>query len=292
MPHAERIAAMPDLTELRERPHWSFSALNGFINVCALQWAFRYIYRIEPESTSVALVFGSAFHAAADWLARQRMKGLSPKPGAVADCFAEAFGQEIRLADNPVPEGDDDTDTLHAKGRKMAETLCTAWPEDERVLSAGEAFCVDLVDEDGCPVSHKPLIGEYDCIVKNPDGAETILDWKTSARKWSAGKAERDLQPTAYLYARQQQTGHGIDRIGFRFDVVTKAATPVYSTHPTARDQGDVNRMLALVATVQRAIDAEVFLPNEQGYFCGGCSFAGTCKEWHRRQARSLFLAA
>jgi putative RecB family exonuclease len=281
-----------DLTELRERPHWSFSSLNAFINICALQWALRYVYKIEPESTSTALVFGSAFHSAADWLARQRMKGLSPKPGAVADCFAEALSQEIRLSDNLTFDDDEDADTLCARGRGMAACLCSSWPEDEQVLEVGEAFAVDLVDEDGQSVSDKPLIGEYDCIVQGPQGSEVIVDWKTAARKWSAGKAERDLQPTAYLYARRQQTGHGIDRIGFRFDVVTKTATAVRYAIPTSRDQGDVNRMLALVATVQRAIDAEVFLPNEQGFFCGGCGHAATCKEWNRRQARSLFLAA
>lgn len=281
-----------DLAEYRERPHWSFSSLNGFINICARQWAYRYIYKIEPEFTSTALVFGSAFHAAADWMARQRRKGASPAPEAVADCFSEAFLQEVRLADNLRFDDDEDANSLCAKGRGMSACLCATWPEDEQVLEVGEAFAVDLVDDEGEFVSNKPLIGEYDCIVRNPDSTETVIDWKTSARKWPAGKAERDLQPTAYLYARQRQTNRGIDKIGFRFDVVTKTATPVRYAIPTTRDQGDICRFLAMVATVQRAIDAEVFLPNEQGYFCGGCSHASTCKEWNRRQSRSLFLAA
>jgi hypothetical protein len=283
---------MPDLTELRERPHWSCSSLNTFLNVCSLQWAFRYIYRMESERTSLALLFGSAFHASADWLARRRMEGQLPKDGEVADCFAEAFGQEIRLADNPVPEGDDDIDSLCRKGRAMSEILCAEWEGKERVLSVGRSFCVELLDGDGMPVSHKPLIGEYDCIVQGKDGTETILDWKTSARKWPADKADRELQPTAYLYARSQETGRCVEDIGFRFDVLTKTATPTYGTYGTTRDTGDTTRMLELVRIVQRAIDAEVFLPNTQGFFCGGCAYAGTCREWHRKQARSLFLAA
>jgi hypothetical protein len=52
------------LAELRKQPHWSFSSISTFVNICSLQWAFRYVYRAEPQFTSPALVFGKVFHSA------------------------------------------------------------------------------------------------------------------------------------------------------------------------------------------------------------------------------------
>jgi hypothetical protein len=37
-----------------------------------------------------------------------------------------------------------------------------------------------------------------------------------------------------------------------------------------------------LVKLVERAIQAEVFLPSEQGFYCGGCPHQEACKAWHR----------
>jgi len=52
------------LEQLRAAPHLSYSALNTYLNICQLQYYFRYIAKLEPEQTPVALPFGSAFHAA------------------------------------------------------------------------------------------------------------------------------------------------------------------------------------------------------------------------------------
>ena len=35
------------LIEMRKRPHWSFSSLNGFLNICSLKWAFGHYYDTE-----------------------------------------------------------------------------------------------------------------------------------------------------------------------------------------------------------------------------------------------------
>jgi len=47
---------MATLKELRKNPHWSFSALNTLVNMCALKWAFRYLYKKESERASVNLL--------------------------------------------------------------------------------------------------------------------------------------------------------------------------------------------------------------------------------------------
>ncbi|MFO7866870.1 MAG: PD-(D/E)XK nuclease family protein, partial [Candidatus Aminicenantes bacterium] len=63
----------------------------------------------------------------------------------------------------------------------------------------------------------KPLIGEFDLTVER-DGVYTVVDWKTSARRWPKDRARTDLQPTCYLWAHFRGAGDSSAR--FRFDVV------------------------------------------------------------------------
>ena len=44
---------MASIDELRREAHWSYSALNTYLNVCQLQYFFRYVEQAEIERTSV-----------------------------------------------------------------------------------------------------------------------------------------------------------------------------------------------------------------------------------------------
>ncbi|MBT7162336.1 MAG: hypothetical protein HN904_06120 [Victivallales bacterium] len=69
----ETVPSSPSLASLRRHPHWSFSRINALVNYCSLAWAFRYVHRLQPESTPVSLVFGSAFHSALAFHASRRL---------------------------------------------------------------------------------------------------------------------------------------------------------------------------------------------------------------------------
>jgi len=275
-----------DLQELRKEPHWSYSSLNTFINACSLQWAFRYAYKVEAESTSVNLVFGSAFHAVCEIIANHRKDGVYLKSLEVQDAFSDNWALEAQAADN-LFLSDEDWQQLNLTGRKMAECLNNEWLEDQ-ILAVNRVFSVPI------PNVAKPLIGEMDCIVRNNRNLTTILDWKTAARKWSEGKADKDMQATFLMYAHKlSQNSNEPSADLFRFDVVTKTKEPSYTQHPTNRTQDDFQRMITMIHSVERAIRAEAFLPNETSYYCDGCSYKSACKVWHRNQARkTISLAA
>jgi Holliday junction resolvase-like predicted endonuclease len=273
------IIMTPELAKLREQPHWSFSSLNGFVNICSLQWAFKYIDKKEKECSSVNLRLGSAFHKAAEWLARGRMKGEYPKVEKLQDVFSEAWKWEYK-ADDQLHLSDDDFNQHDATGRKMVDALNQNWLEDD-ILGVSTAFCVPL------PGVSKPLIGEIDLIVRNDNGDPVLVDWKTAAKKWAAGKADKDMQATCFSYAWQQQSGSIPE---FRYDVVTKTKEPSYIQHPTQRTEDDFARMIHLMQAVEKAVNAESFLPNEAGYYCKSCEYASACKAWHHQQSRTLFL--
>jgi CRISPR/Cas system-associated exonuclease Cas4 (RecB family) len=147
-------------------------------------------------------------------------------------------------------------------------------------VAVGEVFCVPLPDAGSA--EPKPMIGEYDLVVQDADGC-TIVDWKTAARRWPEGKADSDLQPTCYLYARSFADDA---RTRFRFDVVTKAAKPTVTHLETVRDEDRFLRLEALVQVVNAMVRAEHFLPAEQSWSCSDCQYAEACKAWHRDRAR------
>ena len=122
----------------------------------------------------------------------------------------------------------------------------------------------------------KPLIGEWDFLVQ--DGRDVcIVDWKTSASRWPAGKADRDLQATVFSYAYEKLNG---TKPLFRFDVITKAKNPVCETHYTCRDEVAFRRFESLAVRVQDAVDKGVFLPNETSFACAECPYKNRCKNW------------
>ena len=275
------------LAELRATPHWSFSSLNTILNICSLRWAFEKVYHAERESVSASLPFGQAFHAAASLFALNKQRGTDMTELEVQDAFSEWLRLELSTAENLRLEDGESFDSLNGCGRKMVSALMGGWRSSQRVIGVSVAYSVPIVDASGNRVSELPLIGESDLEVQ--DGEERlIVDWKTAARKWPDDKAGKDLQPTCLLYAKSK-TAHDGRKWLFRFDVVTKAKVPSLDSHYTIRGKDDYSRLARLVMAVERAVNAEAFMPNEGGFLCPSCSYACACKAWHRKAARQNF---
>jgi hypothetical protein len=268
---------MATLDEYRDREHWSFSALNQFLNICALQFYFDRIAKLPRRFTPVTLSFGSAFHRVCEWISLTRKEGKIPQREEAVDLFGTLWGRQMTEDNNIRFDEEQDANTCSKQGRDMIGCLVDNLDPEERVLAVNEAFAVPLVDAQG-QVLEKPMIGEIDLVVEQ-GGKKALVDWKTAAKRWSKGKAALDLQPTVFLYGYRQLHG---EIPGFRFDVLVKSKRPVLEQHMTARTVDQFNRMVELVKLVERAIQAEVFLPSEQGFYCGGCPHQEACKAWHR----------
>ena len=267
------------LAELRKKPHWSFSSLNGFLNICSLQWAFKYVYNIEPESTPVSLIFGTAFHKTASWIATLRQQCIYENTEEAQEVFSEAWKIECK-ASSKVEISTAEFNQLNATGRKMIDCFSRRWTEDD-IVAIGKAFSV--------PVNglEKPLIGEIDVIVRNDLGTNVIIDWKTADKKWPENKANKDLQATVFCYAYRKTYN---EESLFRYDVVTKTKEPNYTQYPAYRFNNDFNRLEKLIALAERAIKAEIFIPNEQSFYCSSCPYTSACKSWHKAQSKTISL--
>ncbi|MDD5699051.1 MAG: PD-(D/E)XK nuclease family protein [Victivallaceae bacterium] len=262
---------MNELEELRKQPHWSYSALNTYLNVCQLQYYFRYVERAEAERTSACLPFGRAFHAALTAQAWECVMGGSLTREEIVERFVEAFEVETEAAPNLIYKDGESFDTMIELASKMLDSALADWSDHYLIKGVAETFVVVV------PGLSKKLIGEFDFVVHDgPDPC--IVDWKTSAARWPVGKADRDLQATVFSYAYWKQHGK---RPLFRFDVTTKAKTPVCESHYTVRDRQDFERFEFLAGRVEQAVNNGVFLPSETSFACAECPYAKRCRSWH-----------
>ena len=274
---------MATLMDYRDRPHWSFSAINQFVNICSLQYYFQRIARLRPAFTSVSLSFGTAFHRTCEWINLTRKEGTTPRRTDASDLFQTLWERQVS-EDKQIRFDEDQTmESCGKQGRDMIGCLVDNIDSEEQVIAVNEAFAVPLVDAWGESLE-TPMIGEIDTVVEK-EGRRIIVDWKTSASRWPKQKPHLDLQPTVFLYGYQHTRG---ETPGFRFDVIVKNKKPVLEQHPTTRSKDQFDRMVHLVRRVESAIAAEAWLPSEQSFYCGGCGFQEACRSWHRQRTTTI----
>ena len=257
---------MGTVAKLRETPHWSYSALQCYLT-CPLKYKFRYIDNAEQERTGMCFPFGRAFHAA---LSERARIGKNMSEREVCDVFEDFFKAETDAAENLVYKANETYDTMLQTGFRMVEVVCQNWQDDFSVQRVAESFTVTV------PGLSKPLIGEFDCVVI--DGQDTcIVDWETASAKWPIGKADKDLQATAFCYAFKQKYG---EKPLFRFDVVTKTKQPTINSYYTLRTDDELNRFVSLAQNIEKSVYSGNFYPNETGFACTDCPYTDRCKKW------------
>ena len=254
------------LDRLRQTPHWSYSAFQCYLT-CPLKYKFRYIDNAEPERTGSCFPFGRAFHGA---LSERARIGKDMSVREMCDVFEDFFKAEVSATEGLVYKPAEDYDTLLKTGFKMVEIACSSWTDDFAVQKVAEPFTVTV------PGLSKPLIGEFDCVVT--DGYDNcIVDWKTASAKWPIGKADKDLQASAFSYAFKEKYG---EKPLFRFDVYTKTETPSATSYYTLRTDDELERFVSLANSIEKSINSGNFFPNETGFSCGECPYADRCKKW------------
>lgn len=263
---------MITLSELRNRPHWSYSSLNGLLNICSLQWYFQKVAKLKPTHTSVNLVAGSVYHRTLDqvYLARKLEMPLTIEEAL--ELYTEDWRRSAK--EEPIKLGKLNADQVEEQGRGLIQVAWDNIDDSERIMEVSEVFCVPVI-HDGKFLS-KPLVGEFDLVVEK-EGKPLVIDWKTSATRWNPAKAHKSLQATSYSMAYNQKHGVNPD---VRFDIAVKNKTPVFETHTTSRGQRSWDLLGALVAKAEEIVKHELYYPSHDSFACGDCPFKGACEEW------------
>lgn len=255
--------------------HLSYSSINLFLT-CSEAWKRKNILK-EPQSSSPALLFGSAIHNTIEgFIATKTESGSSPdltllwpmqwaaaverEPNCEwgADTPAEHFNEGIRLLSNPDLQ-------------QMVNRL-TPLRDDQGLFMERK---VEL-RVPGVPV---PIIGYIDLVTN--DGIPG--DFKTSAQQWSQDKAKDELQPLFYL-AALNQLGRSVPGLRFRHYVITKAKVSKVQVIETQHTWDSIFWLYGLIQQVWRAIEAESFVVNPHAWLCG----PKYCGAWSKCRGRGM----
>ncbi len=256
---------------------WSYSRLASYLTRCSLQYFFRYIAKIEPERNSSRLAYGSAIHVGLE-AAHLSWKSGKPVPLETAQA-AFAADLEIRLKD-PILEfrKDETPEGLLDQGK----ALLAAWAEEavyQEVIDTEHEFSVPVVHPKTGEALDAELTGIIDLLVKVPGSpSPLVIDFKTSARRFSSTQLDMDLQATIYGYAIRHI--YGVDTVPMRWEVLVKTKKPGIQKIEFVRGREGDARLFELVRAAERGVAAGVFHPNDGSMWCGGCAYRDACARW------------
>ena len=231
---------------------------------CPRKYFFGYVEQ-APRLVSAALAIGTAFHKAAEVLVgalKARRRPIEVLQAAEAT-LEESLALEQTLGD---PDPDDDKfETAKDTALGLLRAAATAIPETWEPAQVEETI--------EAPISDSITIrGTTDLVLT--DG--TIIDFKTRARKSSAGDIRRDLQFTAYALIRNHADNKPDQPRNLAIVEITKTKVSAVHIHPTTRIAMDFATYRDIVTKVAGAIQTGYDCP-APSCFCSSCSYRGLC---------------
>lgn len=240
--------------------HTSASQLSCY-TMCPRKYRYRYVEQREPETKSTALVLGAAFHSAIEWYFNERRAGRESTPAGVMDTFEADL--RAGLADRAVDADDEARSALLSQGRGMLDVFLEECGELDVVQTE---YRFEWQPEDG----GRPFLGFFDLVL----GDGTIVELKTTARRYSDLDLETNLQFASYRWAARQLGAKGL-----RVIAVTKTKVPKLQDvelQPAA--ESETRWFRAAVTEVERATEAGVFPPSPSPR-CSGCEYRRACRD-------------
>lgn len=258
--------------KLTGRDYISWSAISTF-RTCPLKYKFRYIDGLKEETVSSALVFGTGIHTAIEEHFQAHLAGeKQPSHEQLMFAYRSAWlpheSEQVSFGSRETRESLDDL-----AGRMLTAFLVSKSADvSGRVLGVEEEIRGKLFE--GVP----DLYGRVDLLTEDRD-ALAITDIKTSRGKWSPEQVE-DNGEQLMLYSQLASEISPGKKILTRFLVLTKTKEPVVEEHVREVVPGNLQRTLAGVERVWRAIESGVFYPAPSVMACAGCGYREACRAW------------
>ena len=248
----------------------SVSQINLY-RTCSLKYRFQYIDQLPRLLRASALVFGSAVHTALEWLHKARKVDGQPLLEDLlrvfeADWHAQCLDGEIRFPD------DTSAEQLLVKGKEL---LSAYYHIPQQPLHDAEvSFQVPLVNPTTGEVLEVPLRGVIDLV----EADDTVIEFKTSQKRWALADLPDNVQLTAYSYAYELLFGRAPKEL--RLVNLIRTKNPAIETHITGREKSDYERLFHVAKEVRVGIRAGVFIPNRGCWLCKDCEYDQDCREW------------
>jgi len=230
----------------------------GMWTRCGEQFRRRYIEG-EIMPPGIAARIGTGLHKGAEVGNLAKMAGKEEPRDVVVDAAVEGYKKsclrgvffapdEAPSARNQISAGVDTTAAL--AGLLHQEVLPTINP-----VAVEEKLSLDV----GLGV---PWVGTIDWRDADPN---KWGDFKTSAKAWSAGKADSEIQPT--LYPRLIQAKTGVLPTTLEYHILTKTKEPKHQLIQTVRMDDDWRILINRARMMLQQIEAGLFPPAEPGHW-------------------------
>ena len=245
----------------------SVSQINLYLT-CSLKYRFQYIDRLPRLTVPENLAFGSAIHAAIEWLHKERKRGRTPPLDEVLRVFEADWNAQF--VDQPRVE---DEPHLIMKGKELLARYYHEAPD--KVRESELHFQLPLINPTTGEVLDLPLRGVIDLVQED----DTIDELKTSKKKFALEALPDNVQLTAYSYAFEKLYGRPPKEL--RLINLIRTKNPDIDVQITWREARDYERLFNLGKEVRKGIRNGVFIPNRGCWMCSDCEYLPDCREWN-----------
>ncbi len=256
-----------------DRPHWSYSSISQYLK-CPLQFYLERILKLPKKTTSDTQVLGSSLHAALAHYHRQ-LQAHEPIPeDQVREVFLATWESHARRTEI-VHAGNRSIEDNLSMGLALIEAYLEELPPTD-ILAIEQPLLAPISNSRG-EVLERPLLVVPDLVTRLDDGTLKVSEVKTSSRAFSESEVAISLQPTCYASALHELTG---EEPTVEMIVLVKTKVPRVQRTEAIRTIPDFGRLGDLVEVVERAVEAEIFYPQESPLNCSSCPFFRECREW------------
>ena len=243
--------------------HLSITQIKMFLR-CPLQYFFRYKQGIKIPPNS-AMTMGRCVHQTIEDLYKKRIDKKEMTEEELKERFSSHWSEESKETQF---KRDETSGELKDEGIKLVSKYLEDIAPTVKPKELEKKFELKF---DNVPYT---LVGIIDLI----EIGGTIVDHKCSKRSPNQAEIDRDIQLSAYQIGYKSL--YGKDPSGLRYDYVVRNQTPKTVQCKTERTQGALNRFLKLVGHVSKAIENDIYYPNESMMTCSCCGFKDLCGKW------------
>jgi CRISPR/Cas system-associated exonuclease Cas4 (RecB family) len=258
MPHPEALSA---------------SAIQLYLT-CSLKYRFQYFDRLPRLTLSENQAFGTAMHAALNWLHRERKRGRIAPLAEVLQVFEADWYAQTEVEGSLKVEFDSPADAalLVHKGKELLTQYYHLPPSPVR--DSELRFSLPLVNPVTGEVLDVPIRGVIDLVQVD----DVIVEFKAPQKAPPLNALPDDIQVTTYAYAYEKLFGKLPREI--RKVSLVRTKNPRIEPQITGRDAHDFERLFHLGREVVKGVRAGVFLPSRGCWLCNDCEYRQDCDEW------------
>jgi putative RecB family exonuclease len=256
-----------------DRPHWSYSSISQYLR-CPLQFYFERVLRLPRKTVSDAQVLGSALHSALANYHQSLQAGEPVEPDQIQAAYLAAWDEQASRG-QLVASGEKSVEDSRSVGVALVNVYLKE-PPPENIVAVERPILSPIANSQG-DYLEKPTLVVADLITRKSDGTLQVRELKTSGRAYSDAEVATSLQPTFYANALYEITG---EEPSVEYTILVKTKVPKVQKIEANRTTSDFGRLGDLITVVERAVEGEIFYPQESPMNCSTCSYFRECREW------------